>query len=129
MSTRFEIPGWLAVLGPAAIVIGGLALGGAVFPISIAVSCVAAALLVHRPAFFAVAVQPPLITAIVVTGSVFLGGASILDGAALLAQTFPYLVGTMAAVAVILFVRSRLEARAKQRDAASHHQLVAAQPG
>jgi hypothetical protein len=125
VSTRFSLPGWIAVLGPAAITVGGLALSGLYFPIAMAVSCVLAALLVERSAFFAVAVQPPLITAIVVTGSVFLG-KSLLDGAAQLAETFPYLIGTTVAVMVILLVRSRLQTRAKQRDTAVDHELVAA---
>lgn len=128
MSTELELPGWLAVLGPAAITIGGLALGDLYFPIAMAVSCVLAALLVERPAFFAVAVQPPLITAIVVTGSVFLG-ESLLDGAAQLAETFPYLIGTTVAVVTILLVRSRLQTRAKQRHTTMNHKLVAAQTG
>jgi hypothetical protein len=126
VSTKFSLPGWIAVLGPAAITIGGMALGGIFFPIAITVSCVLAALLVERSAFFAVAVQPPLITAIVVTGSVFLG-ESLLDGAAQLAETFPYLIGTTVAVIAILLVRSRLQARSKQRHAAAYHQLVTAQ--
>jgi hypothetical protein len=124
VSTRFSVPGWIAVPGAAAITVGGLALGGIFFPIAITVSCVLAALLVERSAFFAVAVQPPLITAIVVTGSVFLG-ESLLDGAAQLAETFPYLVGTTFTVIVILLVRSRLQARAKQLHAASDRELVA----
>jgi uncharacterized membrane protein YgaE (UPF0421/DUF939 family) len=128
VSTKFALPGWIAVLGPAAITVGGLALGGVYFPIAIAVSCVLAALVVERSAFFAVAVQPPLITAIVVTGAVFLG-ESLLDGAAQLAETFPYLIGTTVAVIVILLVRSRLQARAKQRHTAADHELVAAQAG
>jgi uncharacterized membrane protein YdcZ (DUF606 family) len=90
-----------------ALAVGGFALGGLYFPISVVLGCVLTALFVERSAFFAVAVQPPLITAIIVAGAVFLG-RPLLDAATQLASTFPYLVGTMVSVAVILIVRTRL---------------------
>jgi hypothetical protein len=109
MTTKspIRLPGWFAVLAALALAAGGLALDGAYFPISVALGSVVTALLVERSAFFAVAVQPPLITAIVVAATVFLG-RSLLDAAAQLASTFPYLAGTMVAVIVILIVRARL---------------------
>nr|CTQ95811.1 hypothetical protein [Kibdelosporangium sp. MJ126-NF4] len=103
------------MLGPAAIAIGGLFLGGVYFPLSIAVGCVLAAVLTERAAFFAVAVQPPLITAIAVAGGVFLGGQPLLMGAAQLAETFPYLGGTIVAVLAILLVRWMATARLAKR--------------
>ncbi|WP_143230766.1 DUF6542 domain-containing protein [Actinosynnema sp. ALI-1.44] len=110
------IPGWLAVLGPGAVAIGGLMAGGLFFPWSIVVGCVLAAVFAERAAFFAVAVQPPLITAIAVAGGVFVGGQPLLSGAAQLAETFPYLGVTIVAVLVVLGVRwfatARLEKRA-----------------
>jgi hypothetical protein len=102
-----RLPGWFAVIAALALAAVGLALGDIYFPISVAVGCVVAALLAERGAFFAVAVQPPLITAIVVAGAVFLG-RPLLDAAAELAGTFPYLAATMVAVIVILIVRSRM---------------------
>lgn len=111
------IPGWLAVLGPGAAVIGGMALGGAFFPLSIVVGCVLAAVFAERAAFFAVAVQPPLITAIAVAGGVFVGGQPLLTGAAQLAETFPYLGATMAAVLAVLGLRWFAAARRAKRAA------------
>jgi hypothetical protein len=108
VSTRFlRLPGWLAVLASLALAAAGLALGGGYFPMTVAASSVIAALLAERSAFFAVAVQPPLITAMVVAGSVFLG-RPLLTAASELASTFPYLAGTMVAVIVILVVRARV---------------------
>lgn len=104
------VPGWLAVLGPGAIAVGGLIAGGVYFPLSIIVGCVLAAVLAERSAFFAVAVQPPLITAATVAGAVILG-EPLLDGATQLAETFPYLGGTIVAVLVILALRSRATIR------------------
>lgn len=109
------VPGWLAVLGPGAIAIGGLIAGGVFFPISVAVGCVLAAVLAERSAFFAVAVQPPLITAIAVAGAVIVGSEPLLSGAAQLAETFPYLGVTILAVLVILALRSRATARMEKR--------------
>jgi hypothetical protein len=100
-------PGWVVVLLALALAAGGLVLGGVFFPVSVAVGCLVAALLAERSAFFAVAVQPPLITALVVAGAVFLG-KPLLDAAAQLASTFPYLAGTMVAVIAVLVVRARL---------------------
>ncbi|TCO62417.1 DUF6542 domain-containing protein [Actinocrispum wychmicini] len=105
----FRLPGWIAVIAALGLAVGGLALGSLYFPLSIVVGSVVGALFAERSAFFAVAVQPPLITAIVVTGAVFLG-RSLLDAATQLASTFPYLVGTMVAVIVILLVRARMSA-------------------
>ncbi|MCE7006818.1 hypothetical protein LWC34_28910 [Kibdelosporangium philippinense] len=104
------VPGWLAVLGPAAIAVGGLIAGGVFFPLSIILGCVLAAVLAERAAFFAVAVQPPLITAAAVAGAVILG-EPLLDGATQLAETFPYLGGTIVAVLVILALRTRVRKR------------------
>lgn len=105
--TRPRIPGWLVVAVAILLAAGGLALGKPYFQISVVIGSVLAALVVERSAFFAAAVQPPLITAIVAAGAVFLG-LPWLDAAMQVAQTFPYLVGTMVAVLTILFVRGRV---------------------
>lgn len=104
-----RLPGWLAVMAALTLAIGGFAVGGVYFPISVVLGCVLTALFAERSAFFAVAVQPPLITAIIVAGAVFLG-RPLLDAATQLASTFPYLAGTMVAVVVILIVRARVAA-------------------
>ncbi|MEV4312588.1 DUF6542 domain-containing protein [Actinocrispum sp. NPDC049592] len=109
MSTRRNLttlPGWLAVLLTLALAVGGFLLGGLYFPISVVIGGVITALFAERSAFFAVAVQPPVITAVVVAGAVLLG-RPLLDAATQLASTFPYLAGTMVAVIVILLVRVR----------------------
>ncbi|ALG07245.1 hypothetical protein AOZ06_10220 [Kibdelosporangium phytohabitans] len=103
------------MLGPGAVAIGGLVAGGLLFPLSIVVGCVLAAVFAERAAFFAVAVQPPLITAIAVAGGVFIGGRPLLSGAAQLAEAFPYLGGTIVAVLAILGVRWFAAARVEKR--------------
>jgi hypothetical protein len=102
-----RIPGWLVVVVAVLLAAGGLALGKPYFQISVVIGSVLAALVVERSAFFAAAVQPPLITAIVAVGAVFLG-LPWLDAAMQVAQSFPYLIGTMVAVLTILFVRGRV---------------------
>jgi hypothetical protein len=102
-----RLPGWLAVLAAMALAVGGFAMGGLYFPISVVLGCVLTAFFAERSAFFAVAVQPPLITAIIVAGAVFLG-RPLLEAATQLASTFPYLAGTMVAVTLILIIRTRI---------------------
>jgi hypothetical protein len=105
--SRFRVPGWLVVAVAIFLAAGGLALGEPYFQISVVIGSVLAAVVVERSAFFAAAIQPPLITAIVAAGAVLLG-LPWLDAAVQVAQTFPYLVGTMVAVLTILFVRGRV---------------------
>jgi hypothetical protein len=86
---------------------GGLGLGEPCFQISLVIGSVLAALVVERSGFFAAAVQPPLITAVVAAGAVFLG-FPLLDAAVQVARAFPYLAATMVVVLGILFVRVRV---------------------
>lgn len=102
-----RLPGWAAVIAALGLAAGGLALGGLYFPLSVVLGSLIGAFFVERSAFFAVAVQPPLITALVVAGAVFLG-RPLLDAATELATTFPYLAGTTVAVVAILIVRTRV---------------------
>lgn len=111
MSIR-GLPWWAVALGATAVVAAGAFAGGGYFPAAVVAGCVLAALVANRAAFFTVITQPPLI--VTATAAVtLLCGQSFLTAATRLSTVFPYLAATMAAVALIVLVRSRL---ARVRD-------------
>lgn len=100
-----ELPWWVVAAGTAVAAAVGLVVGGVALPVLVAAATVLAALLCERSAMFTVLAQPPLVTAAAVTVAV-LFGKPLLSGITELSATFPYLLATMVAVALIVLFRS-----------------------
>ncbi|MCT2583703.1 DUF6542 domain-containing protein [Actinophytocola gossypii] len=101
---RWGLPWWAVALGATGLAAVGGWLGGRWFPVAVAAACVLAALVVRPDGYFTVVVQPPVVTGVVVAGTVLLGRPA-LSAAVDVSATFPYLLATMVAVGLVVLAR------------------------